>query len=262
MTYEDALNIYSDGSSFSNPRRGGIGIRYITINEKGDEEYEDDAPMGYKEGTNNQMELMACILAIKGACNHWCLSTVNRVYIFTDSMYVRDNYSRAMYEWPKQKWCNKDGRPIDNCELWKDLVKQIKKVPVKVTFEWVKAHSKNQHNKAVDKLAKDSARGVLNPPLTVTAVRRKKTKQSVKRGCIKMEGQSFSIRIITDTYLRTQKIYKYKYEIISEDSKNFEDVDIIYSKHVMGAGHHYEVTVNEDSKNPLIVEVIQELERD
>lgn len=57
MTYEDAINIYTDGSSYSNPRRGGRGIRYITINETGDEEIEDDCLMGYKEAINNQMEL-------------------------------------------------------------------------------------------------------------------------------------------------------------------------------------------------------------
>ncbi len=57
MTYEDAINIYTGGSSYSNPRRGGIGIRYITINETGDEEIKDDCLMGYKEAINNQMEL-------------------------------------------------------------------------------------------------------------------------------------------------------------------------------------------------------------
>lgn len=261
MTYEDTLNIYTDGSSYSSPRRGGIGIRYITINEAGDEEYEDDAPMGYKEATNNQMELMACILALKGACKHSSINIVNQVYIFTDSMYVRDNYTRAMYVWPKQKWCNRDGRPIDNCDLWKDLVKLILKVPKKVKFEWVKGHSNNKHNKAVDKLAKQSAKGVLNPPLNVTAVRRKKSEQSVKRSSIDMHGQIFSIRIITDTYLRAQRVYKYKYEIISDNDEHFGCVDVIYSTHVLGAGHHYKVKVNEDVKNPRIIEVIEELER-
>jgi co-chaperonin GroES (HSP10) len=37
VTYEEALNIYTDGSSFQRPRRGGVGIRYIIINYAGDE---------------------------------------------------------------------------------------------------------------------------------------------------------------------------------------------------------------------------------
>jgi ribonuclease HI len=37
MVYEKTLNIYTDGSSLSGPRRGGIGIRFVTINDSGDE---------------------------------------------------------------------------------------------------------------------------------------------------------------------------------------------------------------------------------
>lgn len=59
VTFEDALNIYTDGSCLSNPRRGGIGIRYIVINAAGDEEWIDECPAGYKQATNNEMELMA-----------------------------------------------------------------------------------------------------------------------------------------------------------------------------------------------------------
>jgi hypothetical protein len=37
MVHDKALNIYADGSSYSHPRRGGMGIRYVTINSEGDE---------------------------------------------------------------------------------------------------------------------------------------------------------------------------------------------------------------------------------
>lgn len=33
MLFEDALNIYTDGSMFSDPRAGGIGIVFVIINE-------------------------------------------------------------------------------------------------------------------------------------------------------------------------------------------------------------------------------------
>ena len=112
MTYEDAINIYTDGSCYSNPRRGGIGIRYITINETGDEEIEDDCLMGYKEATNKQMELLACTLGLKGAYDRKSINKINKVYIFTDSFYVRDNYMNAMSTWPNQKWLNQYGKPI------------------------------------------------------------------------------------------------------------------------------------------------------
>jgi ribonuclease HI len=157
---------------------------------------------------------------------------------------------------------NRLGRPVENGYLWKELVRRIGKVPRKVEFKWVKGHSKNRHNKAVDKLAKQSANGFLNPPLKVATVRRKITEQSVQIGSVKMHGQDVSIRIITDTLLMPQKIYKYKYEVISESSEYCGNVDWIFSEHLLRAGHHYEVRVNDETKNPRIVDVLCELDRD
>jgi hypothetical protein len=74
-----------------------------------------------------------------------------------------------------------------------------------------------------------------------------------------MHGQTLSIRIITDTFMRAHKLYKYKYEVLSVSSEYYGNVDWIYSNHLLRAGHHYEVLVNGDTKNPRIVEVLVEL---
>jgi len=237
MTYEDALNIYTDGSSYQNPRRGGVGIRYIIINANGDEEWLDECLFGYREGTNNQMELMAPILALRRVPDEMMTSNVQRIYILTDSQYVRDHIKHAMSYWPANGWCNLNGKPIENVKLWKDLVRAIKKAPKRVEFKWVKGHSKNRHNKAVDKLAKDSANGFLNEPLTVQSVRRKLTTESVEPGCVGMEGQVLKIRIITDTWMREQKVWRYKYEVLQSDSLYAGKVDIIFSNTLMRSSH-------------------------
>ena len=169
MTYEDALNIYTDGSSFQRPRRGGVGIRYIIINDAGDEEWRDECPPGYKEATNNEMELMGTpILALRGIPVEMMTNAIDRIYVFTDSQYVRDHLFYAQRVWPANGWCNRDGKPIENVRLWKDLVREVKNAPRRVDFKWVKGHRKDKHNKAVDKLAKQSANGFLNEPLTVS----------------------------------------------------------------------------------------------
>ncbi len=261
MVYENALNIYTDGSCYSGPRRGGIGIIFVTINEAGDEVVEEIELPGYQQATNNQMELMACIKALQRACSYNLIYSVDKVYVFTDSMYVCDNTNRAKYEWPRQRWNNRDGRPVKNADLWKDLVKQIRRVPRSVEFKWVKGHAKNKHNQAVDKLAKKSAKGVLNRPLKLTTVRRKITEQSVERGSVRMLGQELSVRIITDSYLRVQRIYEYKYEVLSQVSAFCGKVDWICSEHLLRAGHQYNVKVNNDTKNPRILEVLGEVDR-
>ena len=261
MIYENALNIYADGSCYSKPRRGGIGIRYVIVNDNGNEVVKDEVPLGYKGATNNQMELKACIMALEGACCYEGINSYEKVYVFTDSMYVTNNLKNAMFQWPKQGWLNKSGRPIANTDLWKDLIRQIRKVPLRVEFKWVKGHSRNVHNKAADKLAKQSAKGFLNEPFKPTTIRRKLTAAPVEIGSVKMRGQEISIRIITDTYLRTQKLYEYMYEVISDDSEFFRKADRIYSVHQLRAGHRYSVKVNREVNNPRITDVLCELDK-
>jgi len=261
MTYEDALNIYTDGSSLQRPRRGGVGIRYIIINDAGDEEWQDECPHGYKEGTNNEMELMAPILALRGIPNEMMTNNVQRIYIFTDSQYVRDHQYHAMKYWPENGWCNQYGKPIENVKLWKDLIREVKKAPKRVVFKWVKGHGTNKHNKAVDKLAKKSANGFLNEPLTIQSVRRKHSKESVESGSVRMEGQTLDIRIITDKWMREQKLWRYKYEVLPSDSLYAGKVDIIFSEHLLRAHHSYRVRVCDKQDNPRIVKIIEEIEQ-
>ena len=260
VIFEDALNIYTDGSSFENPRRGGMGIRYIVVNVEGHAEIHDEMPTGYKQVTNNEMELLACVIALREIPAEFLSPTISRIVIFTDSQYVRNYYNRAVWIWPKQGWRNQHGRPIENVEIWKDLVKELKKSSLPVRLKWVKGHSQNVHNSAVDKLARKSANGYLNEPLTVTSVRRKKSDQSVSIGSVLMEGQELNIRIITDKRMRPQKVWRYKYEVLQCDSPYVGYVDIIYSEHLLRAGHSYRVQVSEKPMNPEVVEVIEELD--
>ena len=127
MIHEDALNIYTDGSSYSGPRTGGIGIRFVTIDNAGDEVVEDLPIPGYKNATNNSMELFACIVAIQKASTHPKISFLNRICIFTDSRYVVDNYKKAIFQWSRQKWLTTSGSPVLNAGLWRQLVREIKK---------------------------------------------------------------------------------------------------------------------------------------
>jgi hypothetical protein len=68
-----------------------------------------------------------------------------------------------------------------------------------------------------------------------------------------------TIRVITDTYQRVQKVYKFKYEVL--EGEFVGRVDIIFWEHVLRAGHHYEVRVNDNTRNPRIIELVREIER-
>jgi len=260
MANEDALNIYTDGSMYSGPRVGGLGVRIVTFDESGEEEIQDYPVPGYKNATNNSMELYACVVGLRHALKHPRLPEVTRICIFSDSRYVVDNSDKAKFQWPGQKWFTASGTPVLNADLWKQLVRELRKIRKRVEFRWIGGHSKDVHNRAVDKMAKASAKRALNRPLSVVAVRRKQTERSVEVGSIEMKRQRLRIRVITSEWLRVQRLSKYKYEVLSERSKYFRNVDIIYSEHDMKAGHHYEVSVNDDTSNPRVTAVLREIE--
>lgn len=259
MIFYDALNIYTDGSSYAKPRKGGVGMLFIFIAENGIDEIEIERNFpGYKGATNNQMELQAAILALKEVPSMQLSSRVSRIVVFTDSSYVVDNYKRATY-WSKNKWFNNAGAPIANAQQWKELIKVIAQVGMRVEFKWVKGHAKNPYNKKVDKLAKSSAKGWLNRPLQYTDIRRKKSSELTKVGSVIMEGQRMVIRIITCEYQSLQRLFKLRYEVMSPKSKFNGRVDFIFCSDALRTGHSYYVLVNKEIKNPRVLKVIREI---
>ena len=259
MIVENAINIYTDGSSFLRPRVGGIGIRLVLVDSLGQEKVEDVQLPGYAGATDNQMELHACIEGIKEAMRHPAFNKFSRIAIHSDSLYVVDNHKIALFSWSQNKWRNRDGKPVDNADLWKKLLRIIRTSRKRVDFHWVQGHAKDQHNKAANKLARQSSRNAINPPLNIIKVRRKQSTWSVEPGCIPMQNQRISVRIITDQYLRLQKCYKYKYEVISKSNPYYGNIDFVFSEIMLNAGHCYSIRFNDNPENPMIVKMFREL---
>lgn len=259
VTIDNALNIFTDGSSLSSPRAGGIGVRFVLIDSSGEEQIQDFDFAGYPNATNNQMELYACTMSLREAMKLDLPANITKVVIQTDSRYVVDNYKKAMFEWPKTRWCTHSGRPVLNADLWKDLIKCFQKIRMVVEIKWVKGHSRSEHNKAADRLARASATIPFNNPLTHVSVRRKKTNKSVRVGSVEMTGQRITIGIITSEPLKVQRLWKYKYEVISTHSKYQGNVDIIFFERFLSTGHTYHVRVNSDTNNPRIEKVFREI---
>jgi ribonuclease HI len=260
---ERAINIFTDGSSYSGPRRGGVGMDYITVDNNGSEVRHDYCPPGYKSATNNQMELQACIEAVEYLGTRHCpidVSRFSRVVIYTDSLYVVDNVTNAKFVWPKTKWALRGGAPVANTEQWKLLMKRTTQLGKRVDFCWVKGHKSSTGNKGADKLAKQSAKGYLRPALTNISVRKKKSARSVERGSVKLSGQRLTIRIITTEWLRPHHSWKYKYEVMSPKSEFFQNVDIAFSDVGLRDGHTYFVVMGDDTQNPRIAKLIREIE--
>ena len=265
-TEEGVLNIYTDGSSYSNPRKGGVGFRFVYIDDSGNDTVISSSSQGYSGATNNQMELQAAILALEDCLSKRPsidVSKFKRIEIYTDSMYVKDNYRKAIYTWPKTGWTLSSGAPVQNAEQWKKLASLILKMyrekHLQVTINWVKGHKSSTHNKAVDRLAKNSAKNATKQKLAISDVRRKVSKKTTELGSVVPSGQILTIRIIEDRLLKLQKRFWYRYEVMSKRSAYYQNVDVATSIISLQAGHTYFVKLNADTKNPMIDKVFKEL---
>jgi ribonuclease HI len=149
-----ALVIYTDGSAFDNPgKRCGWGmvVQFPDSFQLENEEYKRSV----EGSTVNRMELGAVIAAIEYAKIKCRELRIQRVIIVTDSSYVVSNWRKAQY-WRRDKWCNKDGRPTENSDLWKKLLSVLGTIGVRLDIEKVAGKS-TKVTKRVDKLAKEAA---------------------------------------------------------------------------------------------------------
>ena len=102
-----------------------------------------------KNTTNNQMELMAAIEALKK------IPKDQEVQMYTDSKYVKMGITEWIKKWSQNDWKTSSKQKVKNIELWKELNDISKKH--KIEWHWVKAHAGNPNNEEVDELAKKAA---------------------------------------------------------------------------------------------------------
>ena len=138
------IKIYTDGSCLNNPGDGGWAA---IINDNGKILKISGSE---KKTTNNKMELMATISALKK------INKDNKVEIYTDSKYVKLGITEWIHKWTKNNWQTSKKENVKNKELWIELYSLTKSL--EISWIWVKAHSGNLINEEVDLLAKKAAK--------------------------------------------------------------------------------------------------------
>ena len=137
------IKIYTDGSCIQNPGNGGWAAIMLINNEK-------KSISGFKKNTtNNQMELMAAIEALKK------IPIGEEVQIYTDSKYVKVGITEWIKKWSQNNWKTSSKKKVKNLELWKELSSISKKHKIK--WLWIKGHAGDPINEEVDVLAKKAA---------------------------------------------------------------------------------------------------------
>ena len=137
------IKIYTDGSCLENPGNGGWAAIIIDDGKK------TEIKGSKKNTTNNQMELLAPIQALKK------ISKGSAVQIFTDSKYVKSGITEWIHNWKKNGWKTANKQKVKNKELWIEL--DLLNNQYDIEWTWVKAHSNDKLNNEVDLIAKESA---------------------------------------------------------------------------------------------------------
>lgn len=132
------VHIYTDGAARGNPGPGGYGIVMEWVGKP----YKKEFSKGFKHTTNNRMELLAVIDALKKLKKPGV-----SVLVFTDSKYVADSVTKSwVFGWEKKSF--KDRK---NADLWKDFLVEYRKH--KVDFKWIRGHNNHVQNERCDALA-------------------------------------------------------------------------------------------------------------
>ena len=137
------IKIYTDGSCLENPGNGGWAAIIIDDGKK------TQIKGNKKNTTNNQMELLAPIEALKK------IPKGSKVQIFTDSIYVKSGITEWIHNWKKNGWKTADKQPVKNKELWEEL--DLLANEFEISWNWVKAHSTDKLNNEVDLIAREAA---------------------------------------------------------------------------------------------------------
>ncbi|MBE2290588.1 MAG: ribonuclease HI [Chitinophagaceae bacterium] len=134
------LVIYTDGAARGNPGNGGYGAVLQWGNTM------KEISQGYRHTTNNRMELMGVIAALKMLTRSGLDIT-----IYTDSAYIVNSVEKKwLFGWVKKGFAGKK-----NEDLWRQFLQEYKKHNIK--FVWVKGHASNRWNNRCDELATAAA---------------------------------------------------------------------------------------------------------
>ncbi len=151
MTEAKEVIIYTDGACSGNPGPGGYAAILRHKN------HEKVVTGGYRNTTNNRMELLAAIKALE------TLKEPCKVTLYSDSKYLVDAMTLGWARrWQANNWMrNKRDRAL-NPDLWERLLELTRKH--NVSFIWTRGHNNDEYNERCDKLAVEASRQPGLPP--------------------------------------------------------------------------------------------------
>ncbi len=136
------VEIYTDGACSGNPGPGGWGALLLFGG------YEKELAGAEPDTTNNRMEMMAAIEALRA------LKRPCEVRLYTDSNYVRQGITQWLEGWKARGWRTAGRKPVKNQDLWQALDEAA--AAHQIEWIWVPGHAGVEGNERVDALAREA----------------------------------------------------------------------------------------------------------
>lgn len=148
------VRIFTDGACSENPGPGGWGAVFYTSAGQ-------EVISGHEvETTNNRMELMAFVEALKKIYREHLKG--NTYELYSDSAYVVNAVNQSwVAKWSLNGWKTTKGEDIKNKDLWKRYLAldgKLKRKRISLDIIKVKGHSGNAFNDHVDEVAKEEVK--------------------------------------------------------------------------------------------------------
>ncbi|HEX6148342.1 ribonuclease HI family protein [Nocardioides sp.] len=133
----------ADGSALGNP--GPAGWAWYVDEDRW-------ASGGWAHGTNNMGELTAVLDLLQQTAD-----LDDDLLVICDSTYAIKAIREWMPGWKRRGWKKRDGKPVANVEILKELDTAMDGRRDRVHFEWVKGHAGHELNEKADALANAAA---------------------------------------------------------------------------------------------------------
>ena len=131
--------IFTDGACSGNPGPGGWGA--LICNGKN----ENELTGGAAETTNNRMELLAAIEALKSLPDGSAVRLTTDVFMSKTALPIDKN-------WKARGWKTAAKKPVKNVDLWQERDCEAQRHSVE--WHWVKGHAGHAGNERADELAR------------------------------------------------------------------------------------------------------------
>ena len=140
------ISVFTDGGCSGNPGPGGWAFIMLQKTFQGYSVIAEEWG-GEENTTNNRMELLAVISALKVLK---AKISRPRLTLYTDSQYVQKGITEWIHNWKRNSWRTSDKKPVKNKDLWLELDALTAAFPI--SWTWVKGHAGNEYNERCDAL--------------------------------------------------------------------------------------------------------------